>query len=191
MNINDFIGHVGKHGIAKTNRFKVFIPKPYGVSDSLYLSDDGSRNLQFTCEAIDFPGRNFTTTDNRIYGAAFKTPYGTDYSEITLTLLCSADFREKQFFDDWMEYINPTNSFDFQYRDDYTVDMNIIQLSEKGMDDIQFNCNLIEAYPIAVNALSASWGDDAPHRVQVTMTYRYWVSDDNKLKSTKSGPTSR
>lgn len=172
MNINDFFQHFKKNGVAKVNRFKVEIFRPenaFGVNE-FGISD--SRDLEFSCESAEFPGRTLTTSDNRIYGPSFKTPYGTDYSEINLTFLCSENMKEKYFFDDWINFINPTTNFDFKYREEYIADVKIIQLNEKNAQT--YACRLYGAFPVAVNALQGNWADDGFHRVQVSMTYRYW-----------------
>jgi hypothetical protein len=167
MNINEFFQHVRANGVAKVSRFTVEIfPPEYA------RFGENASGLEFACESVEFPGRTLTTSDNRIYGPSFKTPYGTDYSEINLTFLCSEDMREKNFFDNWINFINPTTNFNFKYREEYTTDVKIIQLNEKNAQT--YACKLYEAFPVAVNALQGNWADDGFHRVQVSMTYRYW-----------------
>ena len=179
MNINEFIGHVEKNGLAKTNKFTIFINKPFAAPDNGPFNDGKSRDFKFSCESIEFPGRGLLTSDNRIYGTSFKTPYGNDYQEITLTLLCDRELSEKRYFDNWIEFINPSSSFDFQYRDDYVTDLKIMQMQDDGATT--YICSLLEAYPLSVGALSANWSDDGFHRVQIRMTYRYWTSEENQF----------
>lgn len=171
MNINDFFQHVRANGLAKVNRFKVEIFRPENARFGVQFGDN-ARDLEFACESAEFPGRTLTTSDNRIYGPSFKTPYGTDYSEINLTFLCSENMREKYFFDDWINFINPTTNFDFKYREEYVADVKIIQLNERNAQT--YACRLYGAFPVAVNALQGNWADDGFHRVQVSMTYRFW-----------------
>jgi hypothetical protein len=171
MNINDFISHLKKKGVAKTSKFKVFIYPPLDADDGPF-SSDFARDFEFSCESVEFPGRTLTTNDTRIYGASFKTPFGTDYAEVNMTFLCNEKLEEKQFFDKWINYINPIATYDFKYKDEYASEITIIQYNE--MNKPTYACKLVDAFPISVSPLSSNWSDDNIHRVQVAITYRDW-----------------
>lgn len=167
MNITNFTSRIGKKGLAKTNRFKVSIGKV------------NSESVSFYCESADFPGRDFQTTDYRIYGPNFKSPFISAYQDINMTVLCDKDLSQKVFFENWMESINPISTgYDFSYRDSYVAEIDIKQYDEK--DKETYSCKLYEAYPVSLNPLTANWADDGFHRVQVSMTYRYWISSGTK-----------
>ena len=65
----------------------------------------GQHSLSMRCETIDSPGRNLLTIDNRIYGNAYKIPYGHSNPDITASFLLSSNMQEKIFFDSWMEFV--------------------------------------------------------------------------------------
>ena len=167
FSISSFVSRISGKGLARTNRFRVtFTSPPIGGNSEDY------RQISLNCEAAELPGRDLTTTDSRIYGPTFKMPYMTNYNDVSFTFLCDASLVEKRVFDDWMSIINPTGSFDFQYRDNYVSTVTIDQLTDNEI--MTYSCELVEAFPIQVNAMPVNWGDDNFHRVTVTMTYRYW-----------------
>ncbi len=171
--ISDFLAQNQVTGFAKANRFLVDFSFKYGIFSELNTNDLANL-LTFKCEQAEFPGREFMTSDTRIYGPTYKSPYMSSYGDVTLTLLCDSSLTQKQLFETWMSYINTPYSFDFNYRDNYVADVTIEQYNEINKNT--FFCTLREAYPVSVTALSANWADDNIHKLQVTLTYRYWVS---------------
>ena len=113
-------------------------------------------------------------TDARIYGPTYKSPSLSSYGDVTLTLLCDNAITQKQLIETWMSSINSPNGFDFNYRDSYIAEVDIIQYNE--INEPTFQCTLREAYPISVTSLQTNWADDGYHKLQVVLTYRYWVS---------------
>jgi hypothetical protein len=170
FSISNFISKVNQTSLAKSNKFVVEFGVPSGV---LFTPQRGDvADLTYFCESVEFPGRSFATSDMRLYGPTFKSPTMSSYSEVNLTLLCDADLMQKRTFDTWMDYINPKSSFDFNYREDYVTDVIISQLDDAGT--ISYSSILRECYPLSVNSLTGNWADDNFHRLQVSLTYRYW-----------------
>jgi hypothetical protein len=79
-----------------------------------------------------------------------------------------------------MLVINPINSFDFNYRDQYRSEIDIFQFadySEEDDDDAptaKYFITLHNAYPILVNPQPMTWGDDQFQRLIVSFTYTHW-----------------
>ncbi len=158
-----------RFGFAKSNRFIVEVYTPNG----LYGGVPGiTERLTFLCESAEFPGRELTTSDTRIYGPTYKSPTLSAYNDITLTFLCDNQLFVKTFFDNWVNYINPISNFNFQFRENYVSEIIIRHYDE--VNTSTYAMKLWEAYPVSVAPLQANWGDDNIHRLQVTMTYRYW-----------------
>lgn len=151
-----------------------------------------TRDLTYLCEAAELPGRGSMTLDLRYYGPSFKVPYQTTYEDITLTFLCRTEMRERQFFDDWMEMINPSLSYDFRYRDEYAAEIKIFQFGESdnkkepikdNAPEAQYLMTLADAYPILVNPQPVTWADDNFLRLGVTFTYsKWWRARDGQPK---------
>lgn len=170
--------------LAKTCRFVVQIVPP---SSMLFSTNQGngmagmdSRDFTYLCEATEFPGRAFNSADVRYYGPSFKLPYQPVYEDINMTFLCREESLEREFFDDWMELINPTNTFDFNYRDNYSTTIKLFQFADwaEFEDDAgpkaTYAFTLHDAYPTVVNAQAVTWADDQFQRLTISFTYFKW-----------------
>jgi len=133
-----------------------------------------SRNLALQCEAAELPGKTMTTADVKIYGPTFKVPYQTQYSDTSLTFLCTNEFYERKLFDRWMEAIHPsdTNNLRFPKGDKsrYLTNIKIIQYDD-FIKQI-YAVELIDAFPIGVAPQSLSWADDGFHRLSISFAYQ-------------------
>jgi len=164
-------------GLAKTCRFAVRI-LPQGSLIQNYA--DFCRDFTHLCEIAEMPGRGFMNVDVRYYGPNQKLPFQTTYEDINLTFLCRTDSIERQFFDDWMYEINPVNSFDFSYRDDYKAQIDVFQFADySDLEDdtapiATYAMSMYNAYPILVNPQPMTWGDAQFQRVVVSFTYTHW-----------------
>jgi hypothetical protein len=98
----------------------------------------------------------------------------SSYNDISLTFIVGDDMLEKKIFESWLNYIHPTATFNFKYKDEYARDMRITQYDLKK--NISYQVGLKNAYPIAVNPLSLDWGSDGYHKLNVTFVYDYWES---------------
>lgn len=140
------------------------------------------RDLVYLNEAIDLPGRSFVNMDVRYYGPSHKLPFQSNYDDLIMTFICRSDSIEREMFDSWMEIINPTNSFDFNYRDDYRAVVDIFTFAEYNEEDdgeatgpeAKYNFTILNAYPILVNPQAMSWADDNMLRLIVNFTYTHW-----------------
>ena len=133
-----------------------------------------SRNLALQCEAAELPGKTMTTADVKIYGPTFKVPYQTQYSDTSLTFLCTNEFYERKLFDRWMEAIHPTDTNNLRYpkgnKSRYLTNIKIIQYDD-FIKQI-YAVELIDAFPIGVAPQSLSWADDGFHRLSVSFAYQ-------------------
>ena len=98
----------------------------------------------------------------------------SSYNDLQLTFIVSGDMTERTLFDVWMEYINPTNTFDFNYKDNYTSPLKVTQydLTNNKTYILEFR----NAYPISVNQLDLDWAADGHHKLTVEFAYDYWTN---------------
>lgn len=193
LSMTDAITAMGRYGgLAKSCRFAVRISPPSFLSLSTARIADKNilSDLTYLCEAVELPGRGFVNADVRYYGPNQKLPMLTQYEDTTMTFLCRAESYERQFFDDWMEYINPTNSFDFNFRKEYETQIEIMQFAEyedgtqvgpnagtrRGTQSPKetYRVTLYNAYPLLINPQPLTWADDQVMRLAVTFTYHKW-----------------
>ena len=133
-----------------------------------------SRYLALQCEAAELPGKTLQTADVKIYGPTFKVPYQTQYSDITLTFLCTNEFYERKLFDRWLEAIMPTDTNNMRYSKDdstrYMTNISVIQYDDfiKKIYVIE----LMDAFPYGIAPQTLSWADDGSHRLGVQFAYQ-------------------
>jgi hypothetical protein len=174
--INDFIGSFSTD-LARPARFDVTIPIP--LSLSFYITT--GRSLAFRCEGAQLPGRTIETTTKKMGSAPVeKFPYQSNYNEVTLDFIVSDDMNERIFFDAWMELINPTTDFNFQYKNNYAVDLSINQYDLANQ--LTYSSVLVEAFPIDVSGMDVNWSSvDQQHKLSVVFAYKQW--QNNKVSA--------
>lgn len=214
LGLQDYRSAVNRDGgPAKANRFVARIvslpPKLPRRAEYTSLMKD----MMYLCEAAEFPGRGFMNIDVRYYGTNFKSPYQTTYEDLSLTFVVRDKFMERQLFDDWMELINPSSTYNFAYSKDYMTTVELYQLSEIdgtiGTPSVnttktvtaQYKFSFEKAWPILVNPMPVNWADDNFHRLTVAFTYNTWhretldpisppgfnLVDNSKVVSTVNG----
>lgn len=198
LGMNDALAIMNKYGgLAKSCRFAVRINRPPFLASLGASSADKNVIGDFTylCEAAEMPGRGFANADVRYYGPNQKIPVLTQYEDTTLTFVCRNESYERQFFDDWMQYINPTNSFNFNFRKEYETTVEIMQFAEYAKNTNlpaepkeTYRVTLFNAFPLLVNPQPMTWADDQLLRLSVTFTYHKWrrVGIDPAPKSVNS-----
>lgn len=181
LNMGRFRSVLDKGGsVAKGCRFLVTIRIPQAMQQRIKTF---SGDMDYLCEAADFPGRGFSVAQSRQYGPSQVMPVNTEYQPMTLTFICRADSSERRFFDDWLDYINPVNNFNFEYPENYYSVINIYQYAEWGTvgqsrppftPQITYNWRLNKAWPTLIGEQGVNWVDQEYLRLQVTFAYKYW-----------------
>lgn len=189
----------GAGSITKGCRFIVKIKLSTNLLTSLSYSDKIDRSLLYVCDAAEFPGRGFQTAEVRYYGPKQMVPSNTSYGEgINLSFICRSDTLERQFFDDWMDIINPPTSYHFKYPDEYWTDIDIFQYAEYGSAAASlsnsvipgiprtanpqnnyayepiYGWTLMKAWPVMVSPQQVTWAEGDALRLQVTFSYKNW-----------------
>lgn len=168
--ISDFISSFTEE-LAKPSRFRVMLI-PKATSSKLSKIID-AETLSLRCESALLPGRTLSTSDLRIYGPTEKFPYQSSYEDATLTFIVTDSMTEKLFFNQWMEIINPQDTWNFEYKKNYVMDIQIEQYD--NMDNVTHTVKLIDAFPIAVNQLDLNWSSQNDyHKLSVVFAYTYW-----------------
>jgi hypothetical protein len=169
--ISDFKRNIGK--LARPNYFRARIFGPTGVGVNI------ADTFSFRCEKAEFPGKSIATVDDPGGGGTIlKLPYDVTYNDITLSIICSADMKERIYFDNWMNLIvKPAGDRGglIQYHTEYARDnsLTVEQLDEQNNILLRWAMN--DVYPIAISAMNAVWDElNTYQRFEVTLTYRYY-----------------
>jgi hypothetical protein len=157
--------------IARPNKFDVEIPAPPLLA--AYSKNFG--DLRYRCETAQLPSRTFGTVEQK-FGSnpTQKTPMHSSYNDLQFTFIVSGSMQEKTLFDIWMEAINPTQSFNFSYKEDYAVDIAVIQYDLTN--NTTYLARFLNAYPVAVNQLDLDWSSEGHHKLTVDFAYDYWTN---------------
>jgi hypothetical protein len=156
--------------LARPSKFNVLIKLPSKVAGAI-----STETLAMRCEMSNMPGRTIETADLRIYGPSEKFPHRTSYDDITMTFIVSDSMKEKKAFDNWLELINPSETWNMEYKKNYVSDITISQYDVAN--EVSYAVKLIDAFPLLVNQLDLDWSNETVyHKLSVVFTYRYWQS---------------
>lgn len=142
--------------------------------------------FKFRVESAEFPGKTISTVDSIGSGGhALRLPSEINYNDISLTILCSEDMIERQFFESWIDTIIGTNQYTtsgnrqgrhglLRYYADYAqgVELTITQYNSNADPVYAYFINHV--YPISLSQMTASWEESNTYqRFQVVLNYRY------------------
>lgn len=157
--------------VARPSRFDVEIPIPLGLVPYLGIS----RKLNLRCEGTELPGRAISTVGMKIYGPEEKYPYQTTFQDITLTFIVGDDMEEKLFFDAWLDWINPSLTYNFKFKGDYAVPVRINQYDVQNK--VSYSVDLLDAFPVGINSMNLDSSADGYHKIVVTFAFTSWKNN--------------
>ena len=185
-------------GIALPSRYEVRFGAPSGsrgtggpgASQNLFsqilFEDIGggiTKDVAFQCNSITLPSRGLTTVpDETIYGPARNLVQGYTFGDVSATLYCHNDMREKKFFETWQRIAFNPQTFAMGYYDDYVGNVKIYTLDQQN--NRRYGVELVEAFPetLSEQALSGAVATSAME-ITVGFKYRYWrnLTDESEL----------
>lgn len=161
-------------GPGKACKFLAII-QPVGPLVQAINQNGITNDLMLLCETAEFPGRTLEAIEVRYYGHTFELPAKTGkYDAINLTFLTRMASAERQFFDDWMDVMNPISTYDMNYRDDYRANIMIYNLSDVAGYPATYAFTLINAFPLQISPQSVTWADDQVLRLGISFSYQFW-----------------
>ena len=171
LGLLDFIGNIQEQfgDAARECRYIVRINKTLDGFDGF------TQNLSLLCLNAAFPGKKFATNAARYYGPEFEYPTNTIIEPFILTFLVKDDFREREFFEAWMEQINPESTFDFSYKHDYIATIDIFQYSSTGGEGWGskpvYVKTMEECWPLSMTSQTLTWGSDNFHQLSIEFSW--------------------
>lgn len=170
--LQEFISNV-KRGLAKTSHFSVMFNRPLCIPASLF-DDITIQKIHLFCEQATLPAMNIVTSPIRTWGEVREMPYDRMFDPVTLTFYVDTDMKVKLFFDKWISSIQGYSSRQFNFYENYIVDLEV-EVFDSG-ENSKYKVTLVEAYPKTLNAVEMNYNGKDIMRVQVTMAYRYWYT---------------
>lgn len=179
FNIEEFKANINAGGLARSSNYEIQITRPRFEGDT---STDISRDIVFRCEQVDIPGRRVATADIRYAGTLRRFGYDVLPTPVAMQFILSEDMREKVYFEEWQDAMigkhrtgyTGDDMFDLGYYDDYVGTVIIRQYNEIG--SVVYETKLLEAYPMEVNGVTASWlSGEQILRQNVLISYRHYI----------------
>lgn len=172
-------------GLARTNRFEVFIlpPPVLGFSYGAGLGSTG-RFISLYVESASFPMLSINTKQFKIFGPAYQRPMHAEFGGegIPITFHVDRNMNIKRFFDDWMSLVVNIDSglFSVNYQDLYASKVLIKQIDEQN--NLTYEIELLEAFPRNINLMELNnASSNQTHRLTVLFAYRYWRKIDSSV----------
>lgn len=178
--ISDFKSKVGQ--LVRPNLFRASLTG-YSKIEGLTSGslDNIDSTFEFRCEKAELPGRTIATVDDAVGGGpAMKLPYDVTYNDMVLSIICSADMKERIFFENWIDkiigYGGSNHAGLLAYYNDYALGVKLFveQLDEQG--NILLGYEMHDVYPIAITPMNATWEETNTYqRFGVTLAYRHYT----------------
>ena len=180
MKISSFITSLEKSGgLASTNRFKLSIKLPPTLQTLYQSSPRLAEHLQFVVQTATIPSKTISTNSVLAPGAEQKYPYAPEMEDLTVSFLCTKDFIEREFIDDWMKtiVIPSGGSFFIGYRNEYSAEM-YLQLYDT-FNRLVAMYKFSACFPLSASAIDLSHEEqgDVP-TFEVVFQIDYWEQVD-------------
>jgi hypothetical protein len=191
--IDSFKSTIGKRGgLAKTNRFAVFMSPPDQSLLNIDLQDiaiksliNDPRDIGLLCESCSIPGRQIQTMEHSHFRQAVKVPNSYINEDVTFSFHLTNDYYMKKMFDKWTSLVINPDTFKVNYDSVYKRDVTIQQLNEKDVP--VYGITLRNAYPVTANSIDLNnSSENTTQKLSITMTYEDFVPEGG-LSSSLSG----
>lgn len=171
MSLDAFKSQIKTKGLARLNRYEVILPP------TLTSSSDDMQMASVFCDAVQLPGLNIATTQQRIYGEQRELPYERMVDPLNLSFYVDTDMRVKMMFDSWINKVINPNSKVTSYYNDYVQDITIKVVS---VDDLTkpYSVTLREAYPKSVSPIQMDATSRDVMKLNVTLMYKYFIINE-------------
>ena len=169
----DFMSKVGNQGgISYSNKFSIMVTPPF----SMPFADGPS--MQMVCNQATLPGKALARTDDRIYGIDVQKPYGVTFEPAALTFYNTNKFTAREFWEQWLEWIQPASSRNIRYYSEMVGSIQIYHYSENVEEAVPGKENYVmtlnEAYPMSIEELELNWESQEVMEFQVQISYKDW-----------------
>ena len=199
VNVDSIKSSINRRGgIARGNRFAVYISHPSKGMNSLLKFDPASllsnlisgsgvnvgdfisdpRYMFLYCQSVALPGKRITTTEATHNHNMSKKPYSMMTDEVSMSFMLTGDYYIKKYFDMWQEMIIDSKGDHYKayYKRDYSSDITIQQLSSSNDIVPGYTVKLENAYPIQMSAIELGNGATGVMEVSITWEYDNWRS---------------
>lgn len=156
-NYTEALAHLLKFDIGRSAYFDVTMTPPNGTL---------GQNISYLCHSAELPGESSATVSQKYYGVVEKHAIMSAYNDITLSFYIYGSGTEnvRKTFLQWITMITGRGNiikdgseatYNPKYKSEYQVPITITHYTATGVP--QLECQLLEAYPIAISQVPLSW----------------------------------
>jgi hypothetical protein len=141
-------------------------------------SSVGSGKIDFLALSVLMPSKQFSTTEQRIYGIGKTVPYDTSYEPILLTMLNPQDWSTRKFWDEWLDHIQPPGSKNMRYYKNMIGQIEISHYDEEttiiNPSQARYTVVLTEAWPERISAYAMGYDNADFGNFEISIRYKQW-----------------
>tara|TARA_Y100001972_G_C7665821_1_gene336569 strand:- start:1385 stop:1993 length:609 start_codon:yes stop_codon:yes gene_type:complete len=184
MNLTQFKTNI--KDVVYPNLFQARIAISQNLANKLSNEVDAQEfvnSFPFRCESANFTGKTIATTMNQgAGGLAFKTPTEVVYGTTDISVICSADMIERNFFEEWQNIIigHPRRDADqrglIEFYTNFAegCDLTVSQF-DASFQNVVYAERYYDVFPESLTPLSVAWeSQNTYQRFGVTFAYRYY-----------------
>jgi len=168
--INSFWSTVSKYGgPMRPSRFAVVIPQP-----PIFPAGNGwTEELAYLCDTAALPSRGWLLDAYKYNGPTRISPLMQEYEQWNCQFVLRDSMLEKQYFDSWMEIIQPGSDWGLSYKKDYCVDIKVYTLSKSTDSEFRgtYGITMKKAWPTSIAQIPLSSGDVGFGKLEVSFVY--------------------
>lgn len=184
FNISNFTSQLNSGRNAKPSLFECLMTRPRG-------NVNVERDLTFRIEKAVVPGRQALTLESVTYGPPTNIAYGSgNPNELGLTIILSEDYREKLYFEEWLDTVignyrtgeSSANKYDVGYYSEYIGNLKIYTYSDTAKNNYTIECT--EIYPVNIGDVQLDWNSGS-EIAKLDVNFRYKQYIDKKETSNR------
>lgn len=149
--LNEFVTHIKRHSIARSNRFRVSFTLPEKLRGKLPTTNTVEKIISLTCLIADVPSIQEQTTTIEYGNTPRKVAFDRTTGDFPTTFLVTGNYIEKKLFDAWHSIIFKESESSIEFYDDYVANITVDSLNEQ--DQVVYSFTLTEAYPLSIGTL--------------------------------------
>lgn len=149
--LTEFVTHIKRHSIARSNRFRVSFTLPEKLRGKLPTTNTVEKIISLTCLITDVPGTQEITSVIEYGNYARRIAFDRTTGDFPTSFLVTGNYVEKKLFDAWHSIIINESETSVEFYDDYVADITVDSLNEQ--DEVVYSFTLTEAYPLTMGAL--------------------------------------
>ena len=204
--------------VAQSSLYRVTIPVPTAVRNSLSLNSIDYENINLLCCEATLPGSTLNTHEvtNDYHGVTEKMAYRRMYDEtLGLTFYVDRDYKVIELIEGWMDYISgidnksdyktPYISYRMSYpqtykkdifltkfeRDQFTRDFSDTRGGSKTTSRSTLDYTFINAFPLSLTAIPVSYEASDVLKCNVSFNFIRYIMEPNTSLVTTQGILNR